>query len=188
MFGLYMEMAGSGVIVKLAGSVEVGGYGDHNGLAVGQLRAKFDDNPQLPFEELKMVFSGGQRAALANPQACGTYTTTSDLEPWSAPESGPNAMPSSAFAVAGCASPMPFNPGFTAGTLTPVGGGYSPFTLQLTRQDGEQDLAGVSVTTPAGLEGMLSKVALCGEPQAALGTCSAASQIGTATVRFGCWL
>jgi len=187
-FGLYLEMAGSGVIVKLAGSVEAGGYGAHSldtGLAPGQLRTRFDNNPQLPFEELKLTFTGGQRAPLQNPQSCGTSTTTSELEPWSAPESGPNATPSSAFAVTGCANPMRFKPGFTAGTLTPIGGGYSPVTLQVTRQDGEQDFAGVSVTTPAGLEGMLSKVALCGEPQAALGTCSSASQIGTATVASG---
>ncbi len=187
-FGLYLEMAGSGVIVKLAGSVEAGGYGAHSrdtGLAPGQLRTRFDNNPQLPFEELKLTFTGGQRAPLENPQSCGTFTTMSELEPWSAPESGPNATPSSAFAVTGCANPMPFKPGFTAGTLTPIGGGLSPFTLQLTRQDGEQDFAGVSVTTPAGLEGMLSRVALCGEPQAALGTCPSASQIGTATVASG---
>ncbi len=187
-FGLYLEMAGSGVIIKLAGSVEAGGYGAHSletGLAPGQLRTRFDNNPQLPFEELKLTFAGGQRAPLQNPQSCGTFTTTSELEPWSAPESGPNATPPSAFAVTGCASPMPFKPGFTAGTLTPIAGGYSPFTLQLTRRDGEQDFAGVSVATPAGLEGMLSRVALCGEPRAALGTCSSSSQIGTATVASG---
>ena len=187
-FGLYLEMAGSGVIVKLVGSVEAGGYGAHSldtGLAPGQLRTRFDNNPQLPFEELKLTFTGGQRAPLENPQSCGTFTTTSELEPWSAPESGPNATPSSAFAVTGCASPMPFKPELTAGTLTPIAGGFSPFTLRLTRQDGEQDFAGVSLTTPAGLEGMLSKVALCGEPQAALGTCASASQIGTATVASG---
>ena len=66
-FGLYLEMAGSGVIIKLAGSVEVGGYGGHNDLAPGQLRARFDENPQFPFEDLKMIFSGGQRAALGQP-------------------------------------------------------------------------------------------------------------------------
>ena len=85
-FGLYLEVAGSGVIVKLAGTVEAGGYGAHSretGLAPGQLRAHFNENPQFPFEELKLTFPGGQRAALANPQTCGHATTTSELEPWS---------------------------------------------------------------------------------------------------------
>ncbi|HWX44491.1 MAG TPA: hypothetical protein VNY52_04120 [Solirubrobacteraceae bacterium] len=187
-FGLYLEAAGSGVIVKLAGSVEAGGNGVHSrdtGLALGQLRAKFENNPQLPFEELKLTFDGGQRAPLANPQGCGTVSATSELEPWSAPASGPNATPSSSFAVTGCASPAPFKPRFQVGAVTPIGGGYSPFTLRLTRQDGEQDLGGVAVTTPAGLDAMLSKVTLCGEPHARLGTCPDASRIGTATVASG---
>ena len=91
LFGLYLEMAGSGVIVKLAGSVEAGGYGAHSrtGSRRGSCARSSTNNPQFPFEELKMVFSGGQRSALANPQSCGTFTTTSELEPWSAPESGP---------------------------------------------------------------------------------------------------
>ncbi len=187
-FGLYLEAAGSGVIVKLAGTVEVGGYGAHSlatGLAPGQLRTRFQENPQLPFEELKLTFTGGQRAALANPQACGAATTTSELEPWSARESGPNAMPSSSFGVTGCAGSMPFKPGFAAGTLTPIAGGYSPFVLQLSRQDSEQDLAGLEATLPNGLLAKLAGVPECGEAQANAGTCPEASQMGTVTVTAG---
>jgi hypothetical protein len=187
-FGLYLEVAGSGVIVKLAGSVEAGGYGAHSistGLAPGQLREHFDENPQFPFEELKLTFPGGQRAALANPQTCGTAATTSELEPWSAPASGPNATPSSSFAVSGCAGSMPFKPGFDAGTVTPIAGGYSPFVLQLSRQDGEQDLAGLEATLPEGLLAKLAGVPECGEAQANAGTCSSESQIGTVTVTVG---
>jgi hypothetical protein len=184
-FGIYLEIAGSGVIVKLKGSVEVGGYGHHNDLAPGQLRTKFAENPQMPFEELKLTLDGGQRSALANPQTCGTATTTSDLEPWSAPESGPNATPSWPFTVSGCANPMGFAPGFSAGTVQTLAGGFSPFTMTLTRKDGEQDLAGVSLTMPPGVAGMLSKVALCPEPQASLGTCGPESRIGTTNAAAG---
>ncbi len=187
-FGLYLEVAGSGVIVKLAGSVEAGGYGAYsraNGLAPGQLRTRFEENPQFPVEEVKLTFPGGQRAQLANPQTCGTFTTTSELEPWSAPESGPNATPSSSFAVTGCGSPMPFKPGFEAGTVTPIAGGYSPFVLQLTRQDGEQDLSDLEATLPEGLLAKLAGVTECGDAQANAGTCTAASQIGTVTVTAG---
>jgi hypothetical protein len=182
-FGLYLEMAGSGVIIKQAGSVEVGGYGAHNGLALGQLRAKFDHNPQFPFEDLKMVFSGGQRSVLANPQSCGTATTTSDLEPWSAPESGPNATPSWPFAVTGCAGG--FAPSFAAGTVTPLAGAFSPFTLTFSRHDGEQDLSGLTVTMPPGLLGALKGVEQCPEPQASEGACGAGSLIGHDHVAAG---
>jgi len=182
-FGLYLEMAGSGVIIKLAGSVEVGGYGGHNDLAPGQLRASFDENPQFPFEDLKMTFSGGQRAPLANPQSCGTFTTTSDLEPWSAPESGPNATPSWPFTVMGCASG--FAPSFGAGTVTPSAGAFSPFTLTFSRKDGEQDLSGLTVTMPPGLLGALKGVEQCPEPQASRGECGPGSLVGHDQVAAG---
>jgi hypothetical protein len=187
-FGLYLEAAGSGVIVKLAGSVEAGGYGPHSaatGLAPGQLRARFDENPQLPFEDLKLTFPGGPRATLANPQGCEIATTTSEFEPWSAPESGPNATPLSSFEVTGCANPAAFTPGFQAGTVTPTAGGFSPFTLTFSRHDREQDFSGITVRTPPGLLGKLSSVPRCGEPQAAQGTCPQASEIGTTTVASG---
>jgi hypothetical protein len=187
-FGLYLEAAGSGVVVKLPGVVEVGGvgsYSERTGLAPGQIRTRFDEDPQFPAEDVKIVLAGGQRAALANPQGCGTATAGSDLRPWSAPESGPDATPSSSFAVTGCPAAQPFSPGFNAGTVSSSAGAFSPFTLTVSRQDGEQDLLGVTVNTPPGLLGMLSKVQLCGEPQAAQGACGAGSLIGHVQVAAG---
>jgi len=57
--------------------------------------------------------------------------------------------------------------------------------LNFSRQDREQYLKGVQVHTPPGLLGMLSSVPLCGEPQAAQGTCPASSRIGTTRVASG---
>ena len=45
-------MAGSGVLIKLKGAVEAGGYGSHSvatGLAPGQLRARFDVEPRASY-------------------------------------------------------------------------------------------------------------------------------------------
>jgi hypothetical protein len=187
MAGLYIEAEGSGVIIKLKGRVEIGDGGPvAKGLAVGQLRARFEELPQLgPIGEASFHFSGGPRATLANPQTCGTYTTLSDVTPWSSPFTA-DALPASPFQITGCAGgEMPFAPGFAAGTLTPLGGGYSPLTVTLTRHDGEQDLSGVNVQLPSGLLANLSSVPLCGEPLAAAGKCPAESQIGTATVAAG---
>ncbi len=184
LYGIYLELAGSGVILKLKGNMSVNP-------TTGQITTTFRENPQLPFEEFKLTFPGRQRAALANPQTCGAATTTSDLEPWShtpvpgEAEGTPNATPSSSFAVSGCAGAMPFNPGFDAGTVTPIAGGYSPFVLQLSRQDGEQDLLGLEATLPKGLLAKLAGVPECGEAQANAGTCSSESQIGTVTVTAG---
>jgi hypothetical protein len=178
LFGLYLEAAGSGVIIKLKGTVSVNP-------ATGRITTRFDENPQLPFSELKLKLNGGPRAPLANPQSCGEARTTSVLEPWSAPQSGAPATPFSSFGVTGCASPMPFSPAFSAGTLSPAAGAFSPFTLSFSRSDGQQDLSGLTVQTPPGLLGMLSAVQLCPEPQASRGTCGPQSLIGHTLVAAG---
>jgi len=192
-FALYLEVGSesSGVHLKLKGKIEVGGYGRHSrevGLAPGQVRTTFAEMPQLPFGELKLKFKGGPRAPLANPQGCGTFTTYASLEPWSAPESGPDAVEQPSFDITGCASPMGFAPSFTAGTISSRAGAYSPLTLTFSRQDGEQGLGGMSVTLPPGLLARIAGVPECPEAQANAGTCgvgSPGSRIGTATAAAG---
>jgi hypothetical protein len=177
LFGIYLEAAGSGVIVKLKGNVSVNP-------STGQVTTTFEENPQLPFSELKLRLNGGPRAPLANPQTCGQATTTSSLEPWSAPESGPAATPFSSFDVSGCTG-EPFGPGFLAQTENPLAGAFSPFTLKFSRKDGEQDLSAIAVQTPPGLLGKVAGVAQCSEAQANAGTCGPESQIGTTTAASG---
>ena len=59
----------------------------------GQITTQFPENPQLPFEELKLKIFGGARGVFRTPAVCGTYQTTTSLTPFSAPESGPPAQP-----------------------------------------------------------------------------------------------
>jgi hypothetical protein len=177
LYGLYLEAEGSGVIIKLKGTA-------YANPTTGQLTTTFRENPQFPFSDLKIRLKGGARAVLANPQTCGAFTTTADLTPWSAPVT-PDATPSSSFPITGCTSTMPFAPSFSAGTENPTAAESSPFVLTFSRSDGQQDFSGIRVTTPPGLLGMLSDVPLCEEPQAALGTCSEPSRIGTTTVAAG---
>jgi hypothetical protein len=189
----------SGVVVKLAGHV----VADPR---TGQLTATFDENPQLPFEDFTVDFFDGPRAALRTPRTCGTYATTTDLKPYSAPQSGPDAAPSDSFAVtaapgggpcAGSEAAQPHAPSFSAGTLAPVAGAFSPFVTHLSREDGSQILRGLDVALPPGLLGKLAGVPYC--PQAAIDaagarsgrdelaapSCPPASQVGTATVGAG---
>jgi hypothetical protein len=183
LFELYVEVQGPGFTVKFPGVTSVDP-------ATGRITARFEDLIQQPISEFKLHLKSGPRAPLANPQTCGTASTTSDLTPWSSPVT-PDATGTSSFNVdwdgqgGACPAGMPFAPGFSAGTVNPAAGAFSPFTLSFSRHDREQDLSGLSVSTPPGLLGKLSSVALCGEPQAAQGSCSAASQIGTATVAAG---
>jgi uncharacterized repeat protein (TIGR01451 family) len=184
LFGLYLEAAGSGVVVKLAGSVSANP-------ATGQLTAKFLENPQLPFSELALNIEGGGRAPLSNPRQCGVASASGDLAPWSAPITPDATVSSLPFVVdwdgvgGACPATLPFAPGVVTGVTNVAAGHFSPFTLTVTRGDREQDLARLQVKMPAGLLGMLSKVSLCGEPQAARGACGEASQIGTTSVEAG---
>ncbi|HEV3320505.1 MAG TPA: hypothetical protein VG053_12380 [Solirubrobacteraceae bacterium] len=193
LYRLYLELGGKGALADAGVNIKAAGVVSADP-ATGQLTSTFTDNPQLPFSELKLRLNGGPRASLANPQACGEARTTSDFTPWSAPgrdlegelvPGTPDANPFSFFTVTGCANPAGLNPGFTAGTVTPEAGIYTPFTLNISREDGEQDLAGVQVHTPPGLLGMLSSVTLCKEPEAQNGHCPPESKIGTTTVASG---
>ena len=167
LFGLYIEAEGSGVIIKLPGTVSANP-------ATGQLTATFKENPQLPFSELQLHLHGGPRAPLANPQTCGSFATASTISSWAEQEAS-GISPS--FNVdwdgngGACPASLPFAPSATAGTTSPVAGAYSPFTFQIVRQDREQDLGKVEGTLPDGLLAKLAGVAECGEAEANAGIC-----------------
>lgn len=178
----------TGVVINLAGHVA-------SDETTGQLTTTFDDNPQLPFEDLRLKFSGGSRAALATPLRCGSYETTSLLEPWShevvGGEAGtPDATPIAPFAITSdagggaCTNPA-FAPTLTAGTNVANAGAFGPFTTVLQRRDGEQRFGSVALTLPQGVAAILSGVPLCDEAQANAGTCSSGSQIGHVSVEAG---
>ncbi len=180
LIALYVVVEGSGVQIKAAGEVSL------NQLT-GQLTTRFRDLPQLPYSEMTLNLFGGPRASLV-PDACGLYTTSALLSPWSALNSNPPTQPAEAqsnFTVESGCNTDGFNPQFTAGTTSNQAGGYSPFVTTFTRQDTEQGLASIQEHIPTGLLGSIAHVPLCGEPQAQEGTCGAESQIGTISVVVG---
>jgi hypothetical protein len=173
----------TGVLMKLPGEVRLNQQ-------TGQMTATFNNNPQLPFSDLKVRLKGGPRAPVVTPVACGTYTTTTSLTPWSAPDSGPSATASDSLRVTTgqggteC-GPRGFSPRLTAGTVDNRAGGFSPFTLTLTRQDADQTFSTVATELPPGLAGIIANVPLCGEADANAGGCQPASQIGHVIVQTG---
>jgi hypothetical protein len=191
-----------GVIAKLAGKVEADPTS-------GQLTTSFAESPELPLEDVRLHLFNGPRAALTTPLTCGTKTTTSVLTPWSTPE-GADAHPSDSFqttvAPGGGTCPAaeagaPNAPAFTAGTLAPQAGAYSPFVLKLTRPDGSQRLTSIDATLPEGLTGKLAGIPYCSEAQIAAAqarhnpnegalekvspSCPLASEVGTVNVGAG---
>jgi hypothetical protein len=171
----------SGVRIKFAGEVKPDPV-------TGQLVSTFDNTPPLPFENLSLHFFGGSRAPLGTPALCGGYTTTASVAPWSgnAPvdsssefkiTSGPNGAP--------CSNPLPFDPSLTTGSLNIQAGAFTPFTMTMSREDGNQNLDAIQLKMPPGLLGELSKTKLCEEAQANAGTCGPESLIGETTVSVG---
>ncbi|HTA14548.1 MAG TPA: hypothetical protein VK781_06790 [Solirubrobacteraceae bacterium] len=171
----------SGTIVKVAGEVKPDPV-------TGQLVSTFDNTPQLPFEDLELHFFGGDRAPLGTPAQCGTYTTGASIAPWSG---NPSSNLSSSFQItsgpggSSCSDPLPFAPSLTAGSTNIQAGAFSPFTMTMSRPDGQQSLKGVQLRMPPGLLGTLSSVKLCEEPQADAGTCGPESLIGETVVSVG---
>ena len=176
-----VENKAAGVLVKLAGEVKPDPV-------TGQLVSMFKETPQLPFEDLKLNFFGGSRAPLGTPALCGAYTTTAAIAPWSGNEpvessstfditSGPNGTP--------CSNPLPFDPSLTTGSLNIQAGAFTPFTMTMSREDGNQNLDAIQLKMPPGLLGTLSSVKLCGEAEGNAGTCGPESLIGETTVSVG---
>ncbi|HEY5342097.1 MAG TPA: hypothetical protein VIJ66_00340 [Solirubrobacteraceae bacterium] len=191
---LFIEDPISGSTVKLTGEVRLcESVGQAiNGVscqAVGQIVTTFKNTPDLPFEELELHFFGGERAPLTTPSRCGTYTTQASFTPW---DGNGQVNTSSSFQITsgpdGTACPgvsLPFKPELAAGTVNNQAGGFSPFAMTMSRDDGQQNLQAISLNMPPGLSGLLAGVELCPEPQADEGTCGPNSLIGETTVSVG---
>jgi hypothetical protein len=172
----------SGSLIKLTGEVSLNPQ-------TGQIVTTFKNTPDLPFENLELHFFGGERAPLATPSRCGTYTTRAVFTPWDG--NGPVTAESS-FKIdhgpGGSPCPgasLPFHPSLTGGATNVNAGAFSPFTLTMTRKDGEQNMQSVEAHLPPGLSGILSNIELCLEPQANLGECPPNSLIGETTISVG---
>jgi hypothetical protein len=178
---LTAENATEGVRVKLAGEVKLNPE-------TGRLEATFLNTPPLPFEAFKLEFFGTDRAPLGTPALCGTYSSEASIAPWSG---NPAANPLTQFNIltgpngGACANPLPFAPSLTAGSTNIQAGGLSPFTMTMSRNDGQQTLSTIQLHMPPGLMAMLSSVKLCGEPQAQEGRCGPESLIGHTVVSVG---
>ncbi len=172
----------TGVLIKIPGEF----IADPS---TGQLTAIFDENPNLPFSDLKLHFFGGPRAELATPESCGTYTTNVELFPYSFPDSGPPTTPSDSFTVDE-ACPSGFAPKFTALSTNVEAGAYTPFEASFSRSDADQELTGLSTTLPPGLLGKITGVPLCTDAEiqaaeAGTGGCPESSRVGTVNTGVG---
>ncbi len=189
-----------GVLVGIPGRV------DPNP-STGQLTTTFDQLPQLPLSRVRAHFQQGPRGALITPPTCGTFATDALLYPYAG---GPPKQEVATFEIssgangAPCASSvsqLPHAPSLAAGSVSSKARAFTPFTFNLRRNDGSQQLSQISATLPSGLLGKLAGIPYCSEAgiaqansrsaegmgalELASPSCPAASRVGTATVASG---
>jgi hypothetical protein len=188
----------SGITIKLAGQPKPDPV-------TGQLSVDFQNNPQLPFQELKVNMFTGPRAALKTPMACGQFTTNTTMTPWTSPY-GADKNPTDVFAITQGAgggaclnndSQAPNRPTFSAGTVDPAAGTYSPFVMRLARANGTAPIKAIDATLPKGLIGKLAGIPYCsdaalaaaatkpGKAEQAAPSCPALSRVGSVNVGAG---
>jgi hypothetical protein len=196
-YRIFLVADGFGTHVKLPGTLTP----DQQ---TGQLRIVFNELPETPLTAFNMHFFGSERGLLATPTQCGTYPVTSTFTPWDSSigertstqffhvDSGPNGAPCPG-------SSRPFDPSFEAASAGNTAGAHSPFSLELKRSDGDQNLNAINVTTPPGFSATLAGIPYCPEEalakaaspsytglaEEASPSCSGASQIGTAVTGAG---
>ncbi len=193
------ESARYGVAVREEGKVKADPR-------TGQLTAEFSDLPQVAFSSATLTF--GPQAhnsvpVLSSPPLC-TNTATSSAVPWStgvAAQTPPTELKMSA-APGGrpCAKSMgerPFQPGVTAKPDSSQAGAFTPYQLQITRGEGEQEIKGFNLTLPRGATAKLAGVAYCepnefgaatsmsGAEEQKSWSCPGRSEIGVAKITAG---
>ena len=196
-YRIFLVANGFAVHIKLPGIVTPNP-------ATGQLVVSFENLPQSPLTAFNMHFFGSERGLLATPTQCGTYPVGSTFTPWDSSlaaqsstqyftlEHGPYGAPCPP-------SSRPFNPGFVAGSTSHTAGAHGSFSLEITRNDGDQTLAGVTISTPPGFSATLAGVAYCSDAALARAaetsysglaeeespSCPESSQIGTSVTGAG---
>ncbi|HEU5142894.1 MAG TPA: hypothetical protein VFU04_07040, partial [Solirubrobacterales bacterium] len=164
-FYIVLKHPGLGILVKQAVRVEPDPR-------TGQLVAITEEIPQLPFSSFRLDFPSGERSALITPPTCGAHEARAVIIPWSGQpasiatasfqiSSGPNGGPCPPGGA------QPFGPGFEAGSKGRAAGAFSPFSMRLTRRDGDQDLTRFDATLPQGVLAKLAGVSQCSEAQIA---------------------
>ena len=176
-FAIYLILKGPGVYLKIPGELNV----DEK---TGRVKAIFDDLPQLPFDEVHLDFRGGPTAPLVTPRTCGTYETRTEITPYAAPAE-PVVAETPMLIDENCDGKGGFDPKLQAGVANPVAGAYSPLTIRLRRQDGEQNISRLEVTLPKGELAKLKGVVVCPEGVASAGQCPTGSQVGVSTTAIG---
>jgi hypothetical protein len=193
------ESARYGVQVREEGKVKASP-------TTGQLTAEFSELPQVAFSSATLTFGPQQKhpiPVLSSPPICNS-TSTSTAVPWStgattgtsptqlnltqAPGGGPCAK---------TLAERPFTPTVTAKPATAKAAAYTPFSLNISRNEGQQEIKGFNLTLPPGATANISEVPYCqpkefnnatylsGVEEQKNWSCNSKTEIGAATITAG---
>ena len=171
-----------GLHVKLPGELELDeGTGQIHSIVVGTPQT--EGIPQAPLREVKLLIKSGFRAPLVTPATCGTYVTHYEFVPWSG---GPPTEGDAPMEIdEGCEGTGGFSPKLSAGSSDSRGGAYSPFVTTISREDPEQNIAGLALTLPRGLAASFAGIPRCEGAAAETGACPSGSRIGKVVAGVG---
>ncbi len=175
-FRLFLVLDGFGLHIKLSGKVIPDPV-------TGQIRIAFQNLPQTPFESFNVHIFGSERGALDTPSQCGSYEVSSVFTPWDAalPEQTSRQFFKVTEGPNGSSCPdgaRPFSPGLKSASSANTAAAHTSFSIDLTRNDGEQNLKALNVTTPPGFSATLKGVSYC--PDAAIAAAALESHTGLA--------
>jgi hypothetical protein len=194
-YRLFMILSGFGVNAKLVGTLVPDPV-------TGRLVSRFDDLPQVPFDDFDIHLFSSDRGLLATPTRCTLYEAKALFVPWNARlasqaaqqffslDSGPGG--------ASCPGQIrPFHPRLVAGSSVATAGAFSDFHIKLDRDDGDQFLGDLNFRMPPGFTGDLGGIGYCpdsaiaaaaersGRAEQGNPSCPASSLVGTSNVAAG---
>jgi hypothetical protein len=183
-YRIFLTAAAKSLSIALVGEIAASAE-------TGQLTVTVTEAPQLPLGALDLSFFGGPLAVLATGPRCGTTAADALASSYAAPAEQVPIVALLDIDEAGqggaCPAGVPFAPRLTAGAGTALAGAFSPFTLDVSRQDGEGDISTISAQLPAGVIAQLAGVPRCEAPQlvASLMSCPASTAVGSVSVVAG---
>jgi hypothetical protein len=171
----------------------------------GQITGEFAELPQVGFSSATLTFGqqGSHIPVLSSPPIC-TSTATSSAVPYSTEHATQTPTTELKLTQApggnACAKTLgerPFQPGFSAKPGTSKALAYTPYQLNITRNEGQQEIKGFNLTLPPGATAKIAGVTYCqpkefeaatresGIEQQKKSVCNAKSEIGVATIQAG---
>jgi hypothetical protein len=193
------QSARYGVQVRKEGKIKVNP-------TTGQITGEFAGLPQVAFSSATLTFGPQAKHSipvLSSPPLC-TNTATSSAVPYSTGATTP--MPTTELKLTSapggkpCAKTLaerPFSPGFVANPGTSKVLSYTPYQLNITRGEGQQEIKGFNITLPPGATAKLAGVPYCqpkefekaattsGATEEKNSACNSKSLIGVASILAG---